>query len=602
MASGNPQDGHQSSAGTPHPGTHFTNTAPNQPPPTAQEAQTLLNSMQRLPAHNQNINNSNVNIQSIPDLRHLLGQYPAPQAVATPPMSDSSYPAVSPPTQSPVAVSPGPNTLPLANLLSQFMGAASSPLNQAHHNQSLRPTPPSISPASASRQATPSPTPLAQIPVPSPPAANQAASALQVLNRRKEALAQNGLHATAGDSPLATMLGLRTRHQNDPPHNSERRGPGGTNFTPTCPVCPGPHGWASCHLLKGNPAAQEAVVNHLVTTKQAQYEREENRQSINMLLLSKGIDPTCFGFNQPKQYSSGGLQYFNPQNPNPNIHSAFLQSNIQAAQPVQQPAPQPPSAVPVPTSSAADLGATSNPTILAMAQQLVALMTGSSNQGLAPAAGAQPTPGAIPTSTSVPSVPKPAPAPVINVDAPDNSGPSTQGTSAAVPPGPVPATAATSGIVDVDAQTPADQLKRSRAASTPAAGCTPSPGAQRTRVEPNTEEALFRDLFDVTSTPARAIRREQAGIDLLNDQSTSAAITIEQLSKQLAELQSRQGKSRRHEIGVPDLAARHVLTRSVRALKAGDLLYAIVPSPTGRYELKHSKVANVEGEYVYFTQ
>ena len=130
----------------------------------------------------------------------------------------------------------------------------------------------------------------------------------------------------------------------------------------------------------------------------------------------------------------------------------------------------------------------------------------------------------------------------------------------------------------------------------------PPPGAQRTRVDTNTEEALFRDLFDVTSTPAWAIGCEQARIDLLNDQSTSATRTNEQLSKQLADLQSRQGKSRRHELGVLDVAARQVLTRSVRAPKTGDLLYAIVPSPTGRYELKHSKVANVEGEYVYFTQ
>ena len=116
------------------------------------------------------------------------------------------------------------------------------------------------------------------------------------------------------------------------------------------------------------------------------------------------------------------------------------------------------------------------------------------------------------------------------------------------------------------------------------------------------EEALFRDLFDMNSTPAKEIRQEQAGLDLLNAQSMGTTLTIEQLTKQLAELQAWKNTSRRHEIGVPDLAARQVLTRSIRTPKAGDLLYAIIPSPTGRYELKYGKAANVEGDFVYFTQ
>ena len=520
-----------------------------------------------------------VNVSHAPDLARLVSQLQG----TSPALSNSSFSPLSAPTQTPVQVSPGPNTLPITNLLSQFANASPPAIDSA---QSTPPVPPTAATASSSTQ---SPTPLAQAPTgeASPhPSPHSALHQLNILNQQKAALAAQ--QTSSPEGILAQLMGTGGGPPAGPPNNpNDKNGPN-SNFQPTCIVCKGPHGWASCPMLRGNVAAQEAVCNHLILTKQAQVEREENRQAINLMLLNKGIDPTCFGFNQRKQYSATGLKMF--ANSSPAIQMPAAYPVPAAAQPPAIPS------VAIPSPPPPMHPAQSNDQLLNQLQTLV--------QALQQPNGSPHAAPSPPTATS-PAVPQPGTnAPMNPPVAPLSNHTDSQPSQPPAPaPRPKPAAATEARTyINADTVSPEPELKRGRADRSPDPECTPTPSARRSRaINLEAEEALFRELFNVDSTPAKLVRSEQAELDLLRNESAANTLTIEQLSRQLADLRAGKGKPKRHELGVLDLPARQVLTRSIRAPKAGDLLFAIIPSPTGKYELKHGKVVNVESDFIYFS-
>ena len=52
------------------------------------------------------------------------------------------------------------------------------------------------------------------------------------------------------------------------------------------------------------------MFNHIVVTKQARYEREQNRARINAKIMAAGLDPVAFGFHR----RSNGQSYAAPVN------------------------------------------------------------------------------------------------------------------------------------------------------------------------------------------------------------------------------------------------------------------------------------------------
>ena len=236
------------------------------------------------------------------------------------------------------------------------------------------------------------------------------------------------------------------------------------------------------------------------------------------------MESICFGFNQWKKFSFGSLHFFNQMLPNANVQCAFLQTNLPAAHPSLN-QPNPTAVHPTRPHSARSSSPSSSDPLLAAIKQLSAQLSATKSGD------------ALPNGSKAPHTRN-----VIGRQAAMN----VDGVGAANSfPKSLRTTLATKSTerhmfhhaIDVDAHTSPISCK----APEDPDHLMPNTGLPQvcdtdglTR-----KNFFFRDLFDVNSTVTQSIRREHGGLNLLNAQSTSAAATIEQLSRWLVKLQAK---------------------------------------------------------------